>query len=226
MKGGHQKKRSSLTEIPLQSHRSGGHISSFSTASSLSRQPLPGRGYAALPTRSPSPPASSYFPEAHGSDSLTPTKDASSHFAYSTTLRRHHADSSFPLSHPSGSSSSTFQSIEDIVNKGSVGLWDRIVSIVSGEQSADHRAEEGLMNGNGHAGKVAQETPSSVHARLTADVCFFQSGDSCNTDTPLRLRLANFGPLLTQDFPQTQFRVYENYTVTMSSRSKLLNPSF
>lgn len=79
------------------------------------------------------------------------------------------------------------------------------------------------MNGNGHAGKVAQETPSSVHACLTADVSLFRFGDACNTDTPHRLRLVNFGPLLIQDFPQTQFRVYENYTATMSFRSKLLN---
>lgn len=174
MKGAHQKKRSSLSEIPLHSTRSGGHISSFSTASSLSRQPLPGRGYAALPARSPSPPASSYFPEVHGNDSLPATKDASSHFAYSTTLRRHHAESSFTLSHSSGASAATIQSIENLVHKGGAGLWERVVSTISGGESRDIRAEEGHMNGNGHADKASQETPSSVHAHITADVRLFR----------------------------------------------------
>ena len=171
MKNGHQKKRSSLSEIPLQFTRSGGHISSFSTASSLSRQPLPGRGYAALSTRSPSPPASSYFSEANGNDAPTATKNASSHFAYSTTLRRHHGESSLPL-HTSVGSGSTLHSLEQLVNKGGTELWDRVVSTVAGRSSTDYRVEEGRMNGNANGLAVdnVQETPSSIHAHLSVEV--------------------------------------------------------
>src|SRR6266545_4020497 len=44
--------------------------------------------------RSPSPPASAYFPLVAGDEHqrFQATPDAEAHFAYSTTLRRHHVD--------------------------------------------------------------------------------------------------------------------------------------
>ncbi|KAJ8509298.1 hypothetical protein ONZ45_g8513 [Pleurotus djamor] len=67
-------------------------------------------------TRSPSPPASSYFPmlSADGSARLRPTPDADAHFAYSTTLRRHHTDSLATVEAEASS------------------IWQRIVSFITG----------------------------------------------------------------------------------------------
>lgn len=112
MAGGHQKKRSSLSEVSFITPTSAGHISSFSTASALSRQPLPGRPGAVgggsrgksnsegevLRELTDSPPASAYFTSVRtktdaGDEDVTPVpapgQDVASHFAYSTTLRRH-----------------------------------------------------------------------------------------------------------------------------------------
>ncbi|KAG2142271.1 uncharacterized protein EDB93DRAFT_611333 [Suillus bovinus] len=59
----------------------------------VSSAPMP-QAYAYSHQRSPSPPASSYFPtvSAIQSGEPQPTPGASTHFAYSTTLRRHHAE--------------------------------------------------------------------------------------------------------------------------------------
>lgn len=163
---GHQKKRSDSIDLPLfDTSRTGGHISSFSTASSLSRQPLFGRGAQAM-TRQPSPPASAYFSEFAGVDEPRVTKDAGAHFAYSTTLRRHNTE------HYSvnGASSSKLQSIGRIVGEESVGLIDRVISHVSGRPSVEARQDGTRTNGYGHPEKGAQETPSSLHAHATIEV--------------------------------------------------------
>ncbi|KAL4263970.1 High affinity Ca2+/Mn2+ P-type ATPase-like protein [Pleurotus pulmonarius] len=71
-------------------------------------------------TRSPSPPASSYFPllSADGSARLRPTPDADSHFAYSTTLRRHHNDS--------------LATVEAEANS----IWQRVVAFITGSANS------------------------------------------------------------------------------------------
>ncbi|KAJ7072897.1 Ca-transporting ATPase [Mycena amicta] len=87
------------------------------------------------PQRSASPPASTYFPQlsADGANArLRPTADAESHFAYSTTLRRHHVDG-LPLS-PTDFASA--------VNTEASNLWTRAVNVVTG-RSADVDLEEG-----------------------------------------------------------------------------------
>ncbi|KAJ7198484.1 Ca-transporting ATPase [Mycena pura] len=76
--------------------------------------------------RSASPPASTYFPllsaDAGAGTRLRPTADAESHFAYSTTLRRHHADG-LPLSPTEFASA---------VNAEASSLWSRAIDAVTG----------------------------------------------------------------------------------------------
>ncbi|THH09076.1 hypothetical protein EW145_g2268 [Phellinidium pouzarii] len=166
---GHQKKRSSSNELPTFASRAGGHISSFSTASSLSRQPLPGRGNTSFSQRDPSPPASAYFSGYTETEEPTASKDAGAHFAYSTTLRRHNIESGHTSG--AGGSSSKFQSLGRIVGSEGAELIDRVISTVAGKPSLEERMEEGHMNmnGNGHAEKTLQETPSSIHAHSTVE---------------------------------------------------------
>lgn len=158
---GHEKKRSSLYDIPLVPAQSPGHTSSFSTASSLSRQPLAGRNYTHVP-RSPSPPASTYFSSFAGNAEPQPTPDANAHFAYSTTLRRHHPDQSL------SGGSSAFQSLGSVVSTEGAELWDRVMSKVAGGPSAEETMEQG--HANGHSVKGQQETPSSQYAHFTVEV--------------------------------------------------------
>ncbi|KAJ7935375.1 Ca-transporting ATPase [Mycena leptocephala] len=75
--------------------------------------------------RSASPPASTYFPLLSGDSGarLRPTADAESHFAYSTTLRRHGTDG-LPLSPVE---------IASAVNAEASSLWSRAVSVVTGQ---------------------------------------------------------------------------------------------
>ncbi|KAJ7099347.1 Ca-transporting ATPase [Mycena belliarum] len=77
------------------------------------------------PPRSASPPASTYFPLLSGDSGarLRPTADAESHFAYSTTLRRHQGDG-LPLS-PTDFASA--------VNAEASSLWSRALSVVTGQ---------------------------------------------------------------------------------------------
>ncbi|KAJ6623934.1 hypothetical protein B0H10DRAFT_2162271 [Mycena sp. CBHHK59/15] len=86
------------------------------------------------PPRAASPPASTYFPLLSGDTGarLRPTADAESHFAYSTTLRRHQADG-LPLSPTE---------IASAVNAEASSLWSRAVSAVSG-QPPEMSAEDG-----------------------------------------------------------------------------------
>lgn len=194
----HQKKRSDTTDLPLFStpadtsrSSGGGHISSFSTASSLSRQPLPGRGYASSLAHNhhrdcDSPPASAYFQGFTGTEEPTASEDASAHFAYSTTLRRHNTlDLGLGhLGHSSGggSAAAKLSSLGRIVSNEGAEFFGRVISGVSGRQSMEaYRTEEGvgLMNGNGDATaangfaeKGSEETPSSIFAHSSIEVRF------------------------------------------------------
>ncbi|KAG6901686.1 hypothetical protein C0995_009176 [Termitomyces sp. Mi166 len=79
------------------------------------------------PTRSPSPPASAYFPllSAETGARLRPVPDAEAHFAYSTTLRRHPAEAA-ALTSPTH--------IAQAVNAEAQTLWSRVLASVTGRQ--------------------------------------------------------------------------------------------
>ena len=109
---------------------------SFSTAASSSsafaRQPFSGRAQYAS-TRTESPPASAYFSEFAGDDNEPqPTPDASAHFAYSTTLRRHHTlDGYGGAQGHTANGVPMFTELRTVVTEeGAGGLWERVTQLV------------------------------------------------------------------------------------------------
>ncbi|ESK85567.1 calcium-transporting atpase [Moniliophthora roreri MCA 2997] len=82
--------------------------------------------------RSASPPASAYFHHDYDHDDLRPTPDADSHFAYSTTLRRHHTESS--------------ELTAEVLANEAQSLWARLLAFIAGkpqENGVDDREREG-----------------------------------------------------------------------------------
>ena len=145
--------------------------SSSSSAAPFSRNNFTNRSATLPPPRSNSPPASVYFSQFSVDDSHVglPNPDASSHFAYSTTLRRHHVDG--PLGFPSpshGNALPTLQELRSVVaEEGPSGLLDRGVRTVKSlfpsrssdyERLPTHREEH-------------QETPSAIFAHRSVEVC-------------------------------------------------------
>lgn len=133
---------------------------SMSTSSSFYRS---GSGYYDG-SRSDSPPASTYFPTVSEDQEAAPlpTPGADQHFAYSTTLRRHHTEDSIGDRFEAG--------IRDIVEEGPKGLWARITG-----DGADG-IENGHGNGNGSANgyhlaerEPTKDTPSARYAHYTAE---------------------------------------------------------
>ena len=111
------------------------------------------------PPRSDSPPASAYFPllaADRDSDSarLRPIPDAESHFAYSTTLRRHH-----PEGHHTAD-------IAQVVNAEAVSLWSRVVSHITG-QPISSRDEDDFPHGRVDP---KRDTASARFAHCSAEV--------------------------------------------------------
>ncbi|KAG6830949.1 hypothetical protein H0H87_006710 [Tephrocybe sp. NHM501043] len=91
-------------------------------------------------TRSPSPPASAYFPLLSGDTRarLRPTPDAESHFAYSTTLRRHPSEAA-ALASPAH--------LANAVNAEAQTLWSRAIGYVTGNRSDyESLAENGRVS--------------------------------------------------------------------------------
>ncbi|THH18312.1 hypothetical protein EW146_g2633 [Bondarzewia mesenterica] len=141
--------------------------SSFSTSAS-SATPYSRRVQQQVP-RSPSPPASAYFSKFVGDEQeLQPTPDAQSHFAYSTTLRRHQPQGSLGMGTPR---SSTFPGLESlrsaVAEEGPSGLWNKLVSLWKGRSRED-------SSRNGYAAvstgdERQQETPSARFANDTIE---------------------------------------------------------
>ncbi|KAG6329287.1 hypothetical protein ID866_9802, partial [Astraeus odoratus] len=112
------------------------------------------------PGRSSSPPASSYFPSVSASQTgePEPTPGASTHFAYSTTLRRHHHEHnlSIPLRPP------------DVTPDG---LWKRTLNFVTGRRSLDDSLEDcyPLVDRGSQVQERPKETPSARFACWTVE---------------------------------------------------------
>lgn len=143
----------------------------MSTSSALSRPPFNGHAqsfYQADAPRSPSPPASSYFPSVSQQigHEPQPTPDAVQHFAYSTTLRRHQWEGSLLQSPTVG-----FQNMASALSSdGLARLWQRAVSTVTG-QPVNHA--ESMENGYAPLGTEVEvahtHTPSARFAHVTAE---------------------------------------------------------
>ena len=122
--------------------------------------------YHASHPRSPSPPASAYFPllSADSDARFRPTANAESHFAYSTTLRRHQSEGAAALKSPAG--------FVAAVNAEACSLWGRAVNTITGQQNNDYQRVE-----NGTAGvstEEAKDTASAKFAHCAVDVSVIQ----------------------------------------------------
>ncbi|KAF5375534.1 hypothetical protein D9615_009193 [Tricholomella constricta] len=136
------------------------------------------------PNRSPSPPASAYFPllSADSSARLRPTPDAEAHFAYSTTLRRHQSEAS-ALASPAH--------LANAVNAEAQGLWSRAVGFVTG-QRPEHEYTAVVENG-----RVTPPSQREPHA-ITASAQFAHTSVD---DTIAHFRTSSERGLLQSDIP-------------------------
>ncbi|KAI6043477.1 hypothetical protein EDC04DRAFT_708816 [Pisolithus marmoratus] len=125
------------------------------------------------PLRPSSPPASSYFPTVSASQSgePQPAPGASTHFAYSTTLRRHHHEHSLSIPLP--------PKLPPGVTAD--GLWQRIVKLVTGRRSYDDGLEDGhvLIDRDPQAlqRERHRETPAArfAHCSIEDTIAHFHS---------------------------------------------------
>jgi Ca2+-transporting ATPase len=123
--------------------------------------------------RSPSPPASSYFPSVSAiqSGEPQPTPGASTHFAYSTTLRRHHLK---------GSGLQLSSDLSDITSsEGLPSLWQKVKGVLArrlSDEAAENRYDLGPIGERvGQPSRLREDqdrrgTPSARFARWTVDV--------------------------------------------------------
>lgn len=114
--------------------------------------------------RSPSPPASTYFPllSTDAGARLRPTPDAGSHFAYSTTLRRHHSDGA-ALTNPG--------TLASAIEQETSTLWARAVGAVTGQlPTVQEGGYESVPTGEQRVTEHKGDTVSSKFCRVSAEV--------------------------------------------------------
>lgn len=159
MSGGHSKKRAPLND------ENGVQKTAFTTASSTySRQPISRNNVPTQP-RPASPPASTYFSGFTGPyDEPLPTAGAQAHFAYSTTLRRHHVDGVVSPDRPG------FGPLQPLVSTvEEAGGWlRRQTDGARGDASHEGALENGWV-GSSHSHQPQRETPSAKYAHLPVE---------------------------------------------------------
>ncbi|KAF9529770.1 hypothetical protein CPB83DRAFT_875437 [Crepidotus variabilis] len=126
---GYDRKKRNLTAIPLTSATATSTSNNYRFA-----QPTSASVYGH--PRSPSPPASAYFPllSANTNSRLQPTPNAEAHFAYSTSLRRHQSEGAAALASPAVFAAA--------VNAEATSLWTRAVNFITGRQANDYQPLE------------------------------------------------------------------------------------
>ena len=170
-------KRPSSTHMTSSAHTNSIELSTIPEPSMVSTSahsmlyPMSSSGHPA-PDRSspPSPPASSYFPTCAETQfgEPQPTPGATSHFAYSTTLRRHHAEPTDFIPHK-------LSDIAPGVNAQS--FLQKALGVVTGQRSKDDTLENGysLVNGRSTPSRMNREerrdTPSARFAHWSVEVC-------------------------------------------------------
>jgi len=116
------------------------------------------------PTRHSTPPASAYFLTTQGDDNSEPqpiVADAGSHFAYSTTLRRHQYELTSPTT-----------TIQNITHGDWQGALDSLSRGASSRPSLDHLRPNRVPHTPGGPGtqQNAPDTPSSKFSHSTIEV--------------------------------------------------------
>ncbi|KIM40407.1 hypothetical protein M413DRAFT_28877 [Hebeloma cylindrosporum] len=143
---GYERKKRNLTAIPLTSPMAASSAANYR----VSQHSATGNGYPPNP-RSPSPPASAYFPLLSAQDTtsrLRPTPDAEAHFAYSTTLRRHQSETAAALASPAEFAAA--------VNAEASSLWTRTINTITGRRTNEYQP-------------VGRETPPVTQREETKD---------------------------------------------------------
>ena len=142
------------------------HPETAASTSTYMRGPAPPPRSSTLPEppRPRTPPASSYFRTTQGSDNAEPqplVADADSHFAYSTTLRRHHYELTNPTS-----------AIQNITHGNWQGALDSFSRGTSSRHSLDHPPSNRIPYPSKGPGtpQSAPETPSSKFSYSTIEV--------------------------------------------------------
>ncbi|KAF9047497.1 Ca-transporting ATPase [Panaeolus papilionaceus] len=164
---GYERKKRNMTAIPITSPMATSSSSSYRFASgAVSASPY------RQGARSPSPPASAYFPllSADGNARLRPTPDAESHFAYSTTLRRHQSEGAAALSSPAEFAAA--------VNAEASSLWTRALNAITGRNQVDYQPID-----NGRASPPLTSRPESkdtasakfAHHTVEATINYFRT---------------------------------------------------
>ncbi|TFK50739.1 Ca-transporting ATPase [Heliocybe sulcata] len=176
---------------------------SSSSSYGLSHLSLSERTQSMLPyaQRSPSPPASAYFSN-FGPDhdhEPEPTPDANNHFAYSTTLRRHHTE---PFGPSASGSLPTLGSLSSAVSEeGPSGLWHKVLMLAKSRLGLhEHDVESGYAD---TARKEShQETASAKFAHISAEdtVSHFHS-------SPTNGLSSSHVPALRQEYGYNEFSV-------------------
>ncbi|KAK7014776.1 High affinity Ca2+/Mn2+ P-type ATPase-like protein [Paramarasmius palmivorus] len=109
--------------------------------------------------RSASPPASAYFPRlddtSNPNSRLRPTPDADSHFAYSTTLRRHHTEGS--------------DLTAEVIANEAQSLWARILGFVTGKPKEDGVDESMELGRLPQQQRQLEHTPSAKFAHTSVE---------------------------------------------------------
>lgn len=139
---------------------------SAASTSAYMRGPPPPQRSTTLPepTRYGTPPASSYFLATQGGDNAEPqpiVADAGSHFAYSTTLRRHHYELASPTT-----------AIQNITHGNWQGALDSFSRGTSSRPSLDHPPPNRVPHPSKGPGtpQSTPETPSSKFSHSTIEV--------------------------------------------------------
>lgn len=155
---GYDRKKRNMTAIPL--------TTGASTSSSYRYGQPPSASTYGHP-RSPSPPASAYFPllSANSNTRLQPTANAEAHFAYSTSLRRHQSEGAAALASPAVFAAA--------VNAEATSLWSRLMNFLKGRPTNEYQPVD-----NGRSPTIpqqqqreeAKDTLSSKFAHYSVEV--------------------------------------------------------
>ncbi|KJA28829.1 hypothetical protein HYPSUDRAFT_33216 [Hypholoma sublateritium FD-334 SS-4] len=164
---GYERRKKNFTAIPIVSPMAASSSSNY-------RIPQNSASVYGHGPRTPSPPASAYFPllSADTTTRLRPTPDAESHFAYSTTLRRHHSE---------GAALASPAVFAVAVNAEATSLWTRLVNTITGKSTNEYQTVE---NGR-DTPPMTQRTESKdtasakfAHHTVEATVNFFRTSAS------------------------------------------------
>ncbi|KAF8911582.1 Ca-transporting ATPase [Gymnopilus junonius] len=160
---GYERKKRNLTAIPV--------VSSPMAASSSSNYRHPSQAHSAVP-RSPSPPASAYFPLLSAHENTTrfrPTPNAEAHFAYSTQLRRHQSEGATALSSPAVFAAA--------VNAEATSLWTRILNTITGKNANEYQPLENGRASPPSPREAAKDTASGrwAHESIEATINYFRT---------------------------------------------------